>query len=250
MCRYGSTPIITYIYNLEMLTKTPNSKKSLQFKATVISLVLFCCSVFMVTATLAQSLFVAPSAEIAIRRGQGTEYKIVAMVKDGTKVEFLEEDGFYTKIRLNSGKEGWMLSRFLSPDPPLFQVVERLQQENDQLKEKSHTASEKISELTLALENTQQELDSLKSDREQLGEDYETLQRDTADVMQIKKDLEKTSGENSALLDKLAQLETENNTLKKDDKMYWFLAGAGVLILGIIFGKMPGPSRRRKSSLL
>ncbi len=129
-------------------------------------------------------------------------------------------------------------------------MVDRLQLENDKLKEKSYTAGEQIKELALALETTQQDLEKLQSDREQLGEDYEALQRDTADVVQIKKDLEKTVEENSALLDKLASVEGQYNSLKKDNKMYWFLAGAGVLIVGIIFGKMPGPSRRRKSSLL
>lgn len=212
--------------------------------------IIFSVLFFISSSALAQSLFVVPSAEIPIRRGQGTEYKIVAMVKDGTKVEFLEEEGFYTKVRLGSGKEGWMLSRFLSSDPPLDQVVERLQLENDQLKEKSYSANEKIKELTQALDTTKQELDSLRGEREKLGEDYETLQRDTADVVGIKNELERTTGENSALQDKLAQLEGENRALKKDDKLYWFLAGAGVFLIGIIFGKMPAPSRRRKSSLL
>lgn len=199
---------------------------------------------------VAESLYVAPSAEIALRRGQGTEYKIVAMVKDGTKVELIEEEGFHSKVRLQTGKEGWMLSRFLSPDPPLNQVVDRLQGENDTLKQQFYKAGEKIKELTLALENTQQELDKIRNDREQLGEDYKSLQRDTADVVQIKQDLDKTAEENSALLDKLAYVEGQYSSLKKDNTMYWFLAGAGVLIVGIIFGKMPGPSRRRKSSLL
>ena len=206
--------------------------------------------VLSISTVSAESLYVAPSAEVAIRRGQGTEYKIVAMVKSGTRVEFLEDVEHHTKVRLASGKEGWMLSRFLSPDPPLDQVVDRLQLENDKLKEKSAKAAEKIAELTLALSTTQDELAALRRDREQLGQDYETLQKDTADVVQIKKDLDSTVGENSALLEKLALLEEQYKALKKDSKMYWFLAGAGVLIVGLIFGKLPSPARRRKSSLL
>lgn len=211
-----------------------------------------CCGaiVFSFSTVSAESLYVAPSAEVAIRRGQGTEYKIVAMVKSGMRVEFIEDVEFHTKVRLSSGKEGWMLSRFLSPDPPLDQVVDRLQLENDKLKETSAVAVEKINELTQTLTTTQEELDSLRRDREQLGQDYETLQNDTADVVQIKKDLDSTVGENSALLEKLALVEEQYNALKKDNTMFWFLAGAGVLIVGLIFGKLPTPSRRRKSSLL
>lgn len=69
-------------------------------------------------------------------------------------------------------------------------------------------------------------------------------------MVQIKKDLDSTVGENSALLEKLALVEEQYNALKKDNTMFWFLAGAGVLIVGLIFGKLPTPSRRRKSSLL
>lgn len=199
---------------------------------------------------LASTLYVAPTAELAIRRGQGTEFKIVAMVKNGAKVEVIEETEFYKKVRLASGKEGWMLSRFLTPDPPLDSVVEKLRGEKIKWQEKSTATNQKIEELTLDLATAREEVKKLSLEREELVHDYKTLQRDTADVVQIKQDLERTAEENSSLVKKLAVIEGQYNTLKKDSNMYWFLAGAGVLVLGIILGKMPGPSRRRKSSLL
>ena len=143
-----------------------------------------------------------------------------------------------------------MLSRFLSPDPPLDSVVEKLREEKRAWEEQSTTVNQKIEELTLALNTTQEELNNLRREREELGHDYETLQRDTADVVQIKQDLDRTAGENATLIEKLDVVEEQYNALKKDSTMYWFLAGAGVLIVGILLGKMPGPSRRRKSSLL
>lgn len=206
--------------------------------------------VFTCINVVASSLYVAPTAELAIRRGQGTEFKIVAMVKNGAKVDVIEETEHYKKVRLASGKEGWMLGRFLSTDPPLDSVVEKLRREKSKWQEKSSAVNLKIEELTLTLTTTQDELKNLRSEREELGHDYETLQRDTADVVQIKQDLERTAGENGTLLEKLAVVEGQYNALKKDSNMYWFLAGAGVLVVGIILGKMPGPSRRRKSSLL
>ena len=205
---------------------------------------------FSFTFVSAASLYVAPSTEVAIRRGQGTEYKIVAMVKNGEKLEALEELEGYTRVRLDSGREGWVLSRFLSPDPPLDQVVDTLQSEKDRLVEKSTTATRTIEELTVDLRTAQEELANLRGERNVLSQDYKTLQRDTADVVQIKQDMERTAKENSALLEKLAVVEEQYNTLKNDSNMYWFLVGAGVLVVGIILGKLPAPSRRRKSSLL
>jgi len=238
------------LVNMNIIDPTePGGIPSSKRRAFILAVTL-CSIVLSFSSAIAESFYVAPSIDVAVRRGQGTEYKIVSMVKTGSRVEFLEEDNFHTKIRLASGKEGWMLSRFLSPDPPLDQVVDRLQLENDKLKEKSATAMEKTKELNLALQKTQQELKALRREREQLGQDYDTLQNDTADVVQIKENMEKTAEENSTLMGKLAQVEEQYNALNKDNKMYWFLAGAGVLFVGIILGKMPSPSRRRKSSLL
>ena len=229
----------------------PKNVHSVTFQGAILILTVFVgAAVFTSVNVSAKSLYVAPSAEVAIRRGQGTEYKIIAMVKDGAQVESIEESEGYTRVRLGSGKEGWMLSRFLSPDPPLDRVVEKLRAEKSRWQEQSSAATQKMEELTLALNSTQEELNNLRREREEISHDYQTLQRDTADVVQIKQDLERTAGENEALLEKLAVVEEQYNALKKDSTMYWFLAGAGVLIVGIVLGKMPGPSRRRKSSLL
>jgi SH3 domain protein len=234
--------------NKKLIHKNTNALSS--YRALLVLTFFVGTMVFTCITVLADSLYVAPSAEIAIRRGQGTEYKIVAMVKDGSKVEVIEESEFYKKVRTSSGREGWVLSRFLSPEPPLDSVVEKLREEKRAWEEQSTTVNQKIKELTLALNTTQEELNNLRREREELGHDYETLQRDTADVVQIKQDLDRTAGENATLIEKLAVVEEQYNALKKDSTMYWFLAGAGVLIVGILLGKMPGPSRRRKSSLL
>lgn len=231
--------------------QTQNNTNALSsYRVTLILAIFVGTMVFTCINALATSLYVAPTAEIAIRRGQGTEYKIVAMVKDGAKVEVIEEVEFYKKVRTSTGREGWVLGRFLSSEPPLDSVVEKLREEKRKWQEKSIGVNQKIEELTLALNTTQEELNYLSREREELGHDYETLQRDTADVVQIKQDLDRTAGENGTLIEKLDVVEEQYNALKKDSTMYWFLAGAGVLVVGIALGKMPGPSRRRKSSLL
>ncbi|WP_169309269.1 TIGR04211 family SH3 domain-containing protein [Desulforhopalus sp. IMCC35007] len=213
-------------------------------------LFLFACVALPLAEASAKDLYVKPSAEVALRRGQGTEYKIVSMVRDGTKVELVEENESYTRVRLDSGLEGWMLTRFLTPEPPLSLVVVNLRSDKEKLEENSAEAAERIKELTLALASAREELETLRNERAHLSEEYSNLQKDTANVVQIKNDLERTMAEKEALQDKLTVVEEQYNTIKKDSTMYWFLAGAGVLILGILFGKMPGPSRKRKSSLL
>jgi len=48
----------------------------------------------------------------------------------------------------------------------------------------------------------------------------------------------------------MAALQEENYTLTKDNSINWFLAGGGVLLVGMFIGRLSSASRKRKSSLL
>lgn len=196
------------------------------------------------------TVYVKPSTEVAVRRGKGTEFKIIAFVKDGTTVLLLEEDGSYARVRLPNAKEGWMLTRFLSEDPPLEQLVVSLQQENEKVIKREAELRQELGELSEALDTTNSELSITLTEKDSAVEDYAKLERDTADVVKIKSELEDTLKSNEQLTEKLAVVELENDNLSKDKKLYWFLAGGGVLLLGMLLGRMPGPSRKRKSSLM
>ncbi len=198
----------------------------------------------------AETRYVKPSAEVVVRTGQGNDYKIVGMVKDGDSVELVKEDESYSMVRLVNGKEGWMLKRFLSEEPPLQDIVAALKAKSEELNRKEVEAVQKNEEISALLSQTKTEFDAIVAQRDQVLRDYEVLQRDTADVVKIKNDLQKTAEENQLLAEKIEIVEKENSSLKKDRAVNWFLAGAGVLCLGVVVGRLPSPTRRRKPSLL
>ncbi|MBU1139665.1 MAG: TIGR04211 family SH3 domain-containing protein [Proteobacteria bacterium] len=212
-------------------------------------LLTFSTLLFWQTPVFAKALYVKPSSEVVVRRGQGNEYKIIAMVNDGASVEFLEEDESYAKVRLADGKEGWMLKRFLSEDPPLEEVVTALRTEKEEMKQKTNELMQKLEEVSSTLARTETERDSILTERNQLMTQHHALQRDTANVVQTKTDLVKTAKENALLVTELNAVKQENNSLKKNNAIKWFLAGGGVLLIGILFGKVSGQSRRKKSLL-
>lgn len=218
-------------------------------------------SIFLILATIfflfsgslplhAETLYVKPSAEIVVRTGQGTSYKIVGMVKDGDSVELLEEENSYAKVRLKNNVEGWMVRRFLGSDPPLKNVVETLTKENSAIKEKSSYTEQNLVEVSATLEQTKNQYSALSEEHNQLKTEYNTLLADTADVINIKKAQQLSAEKNKELQEQLLLTIQENKELKSNETKRWFLTGAGVLLLGILLGKLPGPSRKRKSSLL
>lgn len=198
----------------------------------------------------AETRYIRPSIEAVVRRGQGTEYKIIAMVKDGTAVEFIEEGEEFSKILLADGKEGWVLKRFLSTEPPLSDVVASLRTQKDEMLQREVENREQLDTLSEALFRTEQERDSAISEKNKIQASYKKLQQDTADVIQIKSNMEKVSRENATLTQKMALLEQANKTLQSNYTLKWFLAGGGVLVFGMIIGGIVRGSRKKRSSLL
>ncbi len=216
---------------------------------------------FLPSLLRAESQYVIPSSEIPVRRGQGTDYKIVALVSDGTRVEVVERGESYSLVRLDNDKEGWILTRFLSDKPPLNQVVEELTRENEALKMQQEQSedklvvqeqqsSQKLDQLSQTLMETEQALSSTQTEKAAIAASFEKLRKDTANVIEIKQQLTDVTEENKSIKENLTILARENETLKDDERVNWFLAGGGVLLLGIIIGKITSRSRKRKPSLL
>ncbi|HIQ38143.1 MAG TPA: TIGR04211 family SH3 domain-containing protein [Desulfocapsa sulfexigens] len=205
---------------------------------------------FSATIAIAQTRYIKPSSEIVVRRGQGNEFKIIAMVKDGVAVEFLEASDTHARIRLANGKEGWILKRFLSDEEPLEAIVASLRTENEALIQKEIDATLKFDAVSATLSQTEQELDSILSERDQLKADYLQLQKDTENAVQLKNNLQKSSKNNKILSQNLAALQQENDRIKDDVAFKWFLAGGGVLVFGMLIGSIFTKSRKRRPSLL
>ncbi|HHB77510.1 MAG TPA: TIGR04211 family SH3 domain-containing protein [Desulfobulbus sp.] len=195
--------------------------------------------------------YVKPSAEVPLRRGQGKGYKIIAVVSNGTPVKLISENNEWARIRLASGKEGWLLKRYLSPNKPLKDQVTSLQQKNSQLEEKLGETKSRLNELAAAHHKTEQELTDCFAARDKAKNDFQKLQQDTQDVVSTKKELALARKQLEVLKKRLADLQLENTGLKKSSSLIWFLVGAGVLLVGWLIGLITGKrTKKRRSSLL
>ncbi len=218
-------------------------------------------ALFTAVSGWAENLYVKPSSEITMRRGKGTDFKIIAVLKDGTPVEMLAEVDDWAQVRLESGREGWVLRRYLSDSPPLGQQVELLQREKEVLTETTQTLKNRVDQLTTEKDEiegrlsdekaeVERELNQCIVERTTINEDYLTLQDDTADVIQTKTDLEAARTRVEDLERQMGSLKKENERLGKTEMLKWFLAGGGVLFLGWIIGMISRKSRKKRSSLL
>lgn len=198
----------------------------------------------------AGTYYVKPSSEIPVRRGQGTQYKIVAVLANGSAVQLLEEQKDWALIGLESGKQGWILRRYLSDAPPLDKQVELLRNEQQVLLDEKRVAEGKLGELVAVNTQVEKDLSTCISSLKATEDSFQSLQEDTVDVVQTKKNLENSQHTIEELNQKLSALQIENAVLQKNETVKWFLAGSGVLLIGWIIGTFTGRSRKKKSSLL
>lgn len=175
--------------------------------------------------------------EVTLRSGQGTEFSIVRMIRSGSAVEVLQEDRQkgYTKIRIPGGVEGWVLSRYLTDNPVGAEQLVAARQRVDQLTRENK-------ELTGERNRYMKEADSLAEDLARVKD----LSANALSLEETNKQLRSTLIRNQETID---QLQSENMRLSSKATRDWFVAGGGVLALGIFLGVvLPRIRWRRRRS--
>ena len=231
---------------MEMNLKTLPGYLMLLYPVIAIALAVFLC---IPSTALAKYLYVIPTAEIPLRSGKGSEYRVVAVIMNGSRVQLLKEDGDWAMVRTSNNKKGWMPKRYLNASPPLKDVVASLKAERDQFKKQTTKISEQLDEASEARNQYEQELKACILDRDQIRNSYDSLKEDAADVLNFKKALSETAEELQQVKHKYSVVEQENEYLRDNSKIKWFFVGVCTLIVGWIIGFITTRGRKRRPSL-
>jgi SH3 domain protein len=205
---------------------------------------------FLVVPAHAATMYVTDEIPVMVRREPGANRKIVAMPNTGTRVDVLENtDEGWSRVRLPDGKEGWTLTRYLTKGPSKQVIINGLQRENKTLREKSKTLSEENPRLKTERTELEKALAEQTRTAENLKQSYETLKRESSKFLALKASYEKASHELAESTQRQAELEEEVKALRNNKILRWFLAGAAVLLVGMIIGFMSRRPKRRPTLL-
>jgi len=196
---------------------------------TAAAIVLLAC--LAATPALAQEIFyVTDQMRITVRSGPTLGNKVISMASTGEKMTLLgkERDG-WALVRLSDGKEGWVLTRFLTKQRPARLRLAELDPANKDM-------ARRLEELHSDNQRLSRELSSTESKLADLTTRYDKLQADAADVMALKQRHEKLQEQFTQQSKQLKELVVENKSIKFSDNLKWFLAGAGVLVVGWLMG--------------
>jgi SH3 domain protein len=176
------------------------------------------------------------------------------MPGSGTAVQILDSNGDWSRIRLlegkMSGKEGWVLSRYLMTRLPWEKQSALLKNETRKLKEKMPLVENKLKETLHREKNLIIKLRDNNKALETLQGEYTSLKQGSADYLKLKEKYDVTHSALKTAQEKVRKLAEENKIMKSSQGLRWFLAGALVLFFGLVIGVIIGKRQKKQRSTL
>jgi len=185
-----------------------------------------------------QSAWVSDEFEIMLRSGPSTSNAIQLMIGSGMQLEILERDAEsgYSQVRTPGGTEGWVLTRYLMNERSAREQLEILTSDLTNANSRGSSLGSQLTAIKGEYDSANRSIENLEREKAAAEKELAEIKRTAANVLGINE-------QNKSLLDQLATaqiradtLEQENRQLSSQTIRYWFLAGALVLLVGIILG--------------
>jgi SH3 domain protein len=197
----------------------------------------------------AETKYVSEIREISVRTGPGTEYKIIAMIKTGIAMTILEEQEDWSHIRLEDGRDGWVLNRYIQPDAPDTTSSSPPPQSSTAPAAPPGESDASIQELNSKIATLTAEMTRRQNEMNALKTAYDSLKEDSGVFLDLQEKYKAMSAELSAQKERADRAENDFSSLYNKERLKWFVAGAGVLLVGVLLGFITKPQRRRTSLL-
>ncbi len=208
------------------------------------------CLFLLSTTVLAEAKhYINDSMKITMRTGPATDRKIIALLSVGQEVEVLKAENEWTLVRLLNGKEGWVISRFITDQTPESIQLEALKKNHSALQTKAASLMEENKALKDENKTLGINLKTSETKQKSLSKSYETLKTESKQFLDLQAKYKESTSKLAAQTQKAEKFEDELTKLLWNKNIKWFLSGAGVLILGFIIG-FSTKRQRRHSSLL
>lgn len=196
------------------------------------------CGLLAGSAAFAAPAWVTDQFEITLRSGPSTSNAIQLMIDSGLRLEVLERDteSGYSRVRTPGGTEGWVLSRYLMSEPSAREQLENLTGQLTNANTRGTSLDSKLKAVRGEYDSANKKIAKLEREKAAVEKELAEIKRTAANVLAI-------NNQNESLMDQLAAaqirgdtLEQENRRLTSQTTRYWFMAGALVLLIGILLG--------------
>lgn len=207
---------------------------------------------FVILSGLAQAetRYVTDELTITLRSGQGSGFRVLQSVSSGTPLEVLSENAEtgYSHVRAPDGTEGYSLTRYLINEQPAKVELVRLKEELEELRTKPGGVEDELTDLKSKYQTLKLKYDTLEFENVQLSQRMEAVKENASNVVSLMDERDEALQQANRFSTELDELRVRNLELENHSDKKWFMAGAGVVVLGVLLGLiLPRVGRRRKS---
>ena len=196
-----------------------------------------------------QTMYVTDLLKLTVRSGPSTEHKILSVGESGQQVEMLEPGEDWSLVRMATGKEGYVLTRYLVPEPTHNVRLEQLQAKHKALMQQAATLLEENTRFRDETKKLKSALNGNEKALKKMSADYDKLKTGSAEYIELKEKHKTVSGQLAEQTMRADALDEELRAIEINQYIKWFLAGSGVLLVGFIVGFSARRQRRRPSLL-
>jgi len=208
--------------------------------------ILILLSLFMFSTTgAAETKYVSEDLTITLRTGPGTDRKIIAFPAAGKALEVLTPGDEYTEVQMSNGKQGWVLTRYLTDKEPAYLRLERLEKRHAQVVEKYEALQQRASKLDTDGQGLTAELAKTEKDLNELTTAHETLKKESQEFLKLKASYQKALKDSTDAKTRADQLDKELQQLYSSEINTGLLYGGGLIVLGFITGFIVKRPKRR-----
>ena len=210
--------------------------------------ILICLSI-LPSVSFAETVYVSEDFEITMRTGPGNERKIISLIQSGKALEMLEKGNEWSMVRTTTGKEGWVLSRYITERQPCAMVLDRIRQDYDVLAAQFKDIKTQYEELLAHKRVVDQDLSQTQDDRDEINQAYTSLKKEAAEYLKLKKRHQLITAELETEKTRSAKLDDENMQMKRSRIIQWVLTGGGIMLVGFFIGLFSSSRRKPRSGL-
>jgi len=132
---------------------------------------------------LAETMYVTDRLYLSLRNAPGPEQPSLALLTSDTKVDVLGTEGNWARVKLENGRTGWVMKRYLVKDLPKSLIIEQLKEQMEKksviperLRKENASLKKKIDALQneITKQSTRLKLATKESTMKRLKEIYAT----------------------------------------------------------------------------
>lgn len=192
----------------------------------------------------ADTAYIVDSIKVSLRAAPGNDQRTIGMTESGQAVEVIKPGEEWSLVRLGNGTEGYLLSRYLTTAAPVRLRIDQLQEKNKNLSTQAAGLVEENARLKVENEKLAAALSAGENELAAIKAEFEAFRREAADVTALKSKADALAAELDQKKEEIARLESGPLAILENENLYWFLAGAAVLMIGFLAGYVVKRPRR------